>query len=130
MISKENFHEINRNLNTKTFQKKEHWCISNKIAIYFLQDCHRHMKLCPGFLTGSPCWQDTLNGEAWELLGWLCTWRQWHPTPVLLPGKSQGWRSLVGCSLWGRTESDTTEVTKQTRVNYGIISWHSSIQNH
>ena len=35
--------------------------------------------------------------------------RQWHPTPVLLPGKSRGWRSLVGCSLWGRWESDTTE---------------------
>ena len=37
--------------------------------------------------------------------------RQWHPTPVLLPGKSHGQRSLVGCRLWGRTESDTTEVT-------------------
>ena len=37
-------------------------------------------------------------------------WRtQWHPTPVLLPGKSHGWRSLVGCSPWGRWESDTTE---------------------
>ena len=35
--------------------------------------------------------------------------RQWHPTPVLLPGKSHGRRSLVGCSLWGREESDTTE---------------------
>ena len=35
--------------------------------------------------------------------------RQWDPTPVLLPGKSQGWRSLVGCSPWGREESDTTE---------------------
>ena len=28
--------------------------------------------------------------------------RQWHPTPALLPGKSHGWRSLVGCSPWGR----------------------------
>ena len=28
--------------------------------------------------------------------------RQWHPTPVLLPGKSHGWRSLEGCSPWGR----------------------------
>ena len=37
--------------------------------------------------------------------------RQWQPTPVFLPGESQGWRSLVGCHLWGRTESDTTEVT-------------------
>ena len=35
--------------------------------------------------------------------------RQWHPTPVLLPGKSHGWRSLVGCSPWGREESDMTE---------------------
>ena len=35
--------------------------------------------------------------------------RQWHPTPVLLPGKSHGRRSLVGCSPWGHEESDTTE---------------------
>ena len=38
---------------------------------------------------------------------------QWQPTPVLLPGKSHWWGSLVGCSLWGRTESDTTEVIQQ-----------------
>ena len=36
--------------------------------------------------------------------------RQWHPTPVLLPGKSHGWRSLVGGSPWGLEESDTTEL--------------------
>ena len=35
--------------------------------------------------------------------------RRWHRTPVLLPGKPHGWRSLVGCSPWGRKESDTTE---------------------
>ena len=35
--------------------------------------------------------------------------RQWHPTPVLLSGKSHGRRSLVGCSSWGREESDTAE---------------------
>ena len=35
--------------------------------------------------------------------------RQWHPTPVLLPGKSHGWRSLVGCSPWGCYESDMPE---------------------
>ena len=35
--------------------------------------------------------------------------RQWHPTPVLLPGKSPGQRILIGCSPWGRWESDTTE---------------------
>ena len=39
-------------------------------------------------------------------------WRkQWQPTPVLLPGESQGWGRLMGCHLWGRTESDMTEAT-------------------
>ena len=33
--------------------------------------------------------------------------RKWHPTPVFLPGESQGRRGLVGCHLWGRTESAT-----------------------
>ena len=37
--------------------------------------------------------------------------RKWQPTPVFLPGESQEWGNLVGCSLWGRTESDTTEAT-------------------
>ena len=37
--------------------------------------------------------------------------RKWQPIPVFLPGESQGRRSLVGCRLWGRTESDTTEAT-------------------
>ena len=37
--------------------------------------------------------------------------RKWQPTPVFLPGESQGQGSLVGCRLWGRTESDTTEAT-------------------
>ena len=46
--------------------------------------------------------------ELWTTkdIGWR---RQWHPTPVLLHGKSHGRRSLVGCSPWGRKESDTTE---------------------
>ena len=54
-------------------------------------------------------------GHDWATLLSLFTlmhWRRkWQPTPVFLPGESQGRRSLVGCSLWGRTESDTTEVT-------------------
>ena len=37
--------------------------------------------------------------------------RKWRPTPVFLPGESQGRGSLVGCHLWGHTEWDTTEVT-------------------
>ena len=56
-------------------------------------------------------WQD------WEtslLLFTFMHWRRkWQPTAVFLPGESQGQRSLVGCCLWGRTESDMTEVTQQ-----------------
>ena len=43
------------------------------------------------------------------LVGKIPWRRKWQPTPVLLPGKSYGWRSLVGYSPWGRKESDTTE---------------------
>ena len=39
--------------------------------------------------------------------------RKWQPTPVFLPGESQGWGSLAGCCLWGRTELDTTEAPQQ-----------------
>ena len=39
--------------------------------------------------------------------------RKWQSTPVFLPGESHGWRSLMGCRLWGRTELDTTEATQQ-----------------
>ena len=49
--------------------------------------------------------------ETWVWsLGWEIPWRRkWLPTPVLLSGKSHGWRSLVGYSPWGHKESDTTE---------------------
>ena len=40
-----------------------------------------------------------------------CWRRKWQPTPVYLPEESQARGSLVGCRLWGRTESDTSEVT-------------------
>ena len=66
----------------------------------------------------SSCWLCGVDGGTplvsvfssvkWD--GCLFLWRrQWQPTPVLLPGKSHGQRSLVGCSPWGLEESDTTE---------------------
>ena len=42
--------------------------------------------------------------------------RKWQPTPLFLLGESQGWGSLVGCRLWDRTESDTTEATQQQHI--------------
>ena len=58
--------------------------------------------------------------------------RQWHPTQVLLPGKSHGWRSLVGCSPWGHYESDTTDFTftfhfhaleKEMATHSSVLAW-------
>ena len=61
-------------------------------------------------------------------LGWR---RQWHPTPVLLPGKSCGQRSLVGCSPWSRWGSDTTErlhfhfhaLEKEMVTHSSVLAW-------
>ena len=55
--------------------------------------------------------------------------RKWQPTPVFLPGESQGRGSLVGCSLWGRTELDTTEVTKQQVMQVYMVPSHISISH-
>ena len=50
-------------------------------------------------------------------------WRRtWQPTPVFLPGESQGRGCLVGCRLWGRTESDTTGATQQQQQFEEL--WH------
>ena len=49
-----------------------------------------------------------LNDFTFTFMHWR---RKWQPTPVFLPGETQGRWSPVGCCLWGRTESDTTEVT-------------------
>ena len=49
--------------------------------------------------------------------------RKWQPTPVFSPGESQGPGSLVGRRLWGRTESDTTELTKQQYQQTGQNNW-------
>ena len=51
----------------------------------------------------------SLYGNGFRSVSFSFRRRQWHPTPVLLPGKSHGRRSLVGCSPWGREKSDTTE---------------------
>ena len=52
---------------------------------------------------------DKVKSLLFNMLSRLVMRRQWHPTPVLLPGKSHVRRSLVGCRPWGLEESDTTE---------------------
>ena len=52
----------------------------------------------------------TMQETQVQSLGWEISWRRkWQPTPVFLPGKSHGWRNLVGYSPWGCKELDTTE---------------------
>ena len=66
----------------------------------------------PGGLQSMGSWR---VGHYWATSLSLFTFmhwrRKWQPTPVFLPGESQGRRSLVGCHLWDRTESDMTEAT-------------------
>ena len=52
--------------------------------------------------------------------------RKWQPTPVFLPGESQGQGSLVSCRLWGRTESDMTEATLAAAAAF-LMSLHFQI---
>ena len=56
---------------------------------------------------GTIDWFQTGKGVRQGCILSPCLFRQWHPTPVLLPGKSHGWRSLVGYSPWDRKESKT-----------------------
>ena len=56
-----------------------------------------------------------------SLLSFMHWRRKWQPTPVFLPGESQGQGSLVGCHLWGRTQSDTTEATQQQQQQQVVI---------
>ena len=53
--------------------------------------------------------------------------RKWQPIPVFLPGESQGQGTLVGCHLWGRTESDTTEVIYQQQQHTTISIYISQL---
>ena len=82
--------------------------------------CLRCLRYSSGFPCGSevknpPAMQERL--EIWvQFLGWKIPWkRKWQPIPVFLLGKSQGQRSLVGYSPWGRKESEMTKRTHTCR---------------
>ena len=76
------------------------------------------------------CEDEKEAGEPRHELGGSHTgnWRrQWQPTPVLLPGKSHGWRSLAGCNPWDREESDMTEATFHFHALEKEMATHSSV---
>ena len=78
----------------------------------FIKQCYYitidsiHLPILPFQFCG---WSDASEPMDYFKISQRSRRRQWHPTPVLLTGKSHGWRSLVGCSPRGRKESDTTE---------------------
>ena len=84
-----------------------------------------HLSKCIDYFTFSIAPITMLNINSWypECLtilalrlsdpGFNIMRRKWQPTPVFLPGESQGQWSLVGCCLWGCTEQDMTEATQQ-----------------
>ena len=83
--------------------------------------------LCRGNWEALKVWEQSrdINGYAsGRLIRWLrgSQWRRkWQPTPVLLPGESHRWRSLVGYSLWGHKESETTEQLHFTHFTHFIL---------
>ena len=79
-----------------------------------------HLETCIYFLQLFLIWFlcETYYKPLIVLFSQLCRRRQWHPTPVLLPGKSHGWRSLVGSSPWGCWESGTTE-----RLHFSLFTF-------
>ena len=88
-------------------------------------------------VTKSWTWLSNFHFRPWSIMLALFAmdffWRRWHPTPVLLPGKSHGWRNLVGCSPWGCWGSDTTErltftfhfhaLEKEMATHSSVLAW-------
>ena len=89
-----------------------------------------------------PRWLSGRNSKEWRRL-WFNPWvgdipwrRKWQITPVFLPGKSHGWRSLVGCSPWGHKSqtrlSDFTfpfhfhALEKEMAIHSSVLTWRIS----
>ena len=76
----------------------------------------------------SPAIQET--GDMGLIPGKIPWRRAWQPTPVFLPGKSHGQRSLAGCSPWGRKESNTAEATEHARVVHRSVHTRTRAHTH
>ena len=82
------------------------WCS----AFFIVQLSHPYMTTGKTIALTTRNFVNKVMSLLFNMLSRLVMWRrQWQPTPVLLPGRFHGWRSLEGCSSWGRRESDTTE---------------------
>src|SRR5574337_715717 len=103
--------------------------------ILYMFQCHSPKSSHPLFLpeskrlfyTSVSLLLSRIQGYCYHLSKFHIHVLRWHPTPVLLPGKSHGWRSLVGCSPWGREELDMTERLHLDRKSTRLNSSHHSI---
>ena len=124
--------------------------IFNSLPIWFIICTVLHTHIGEG--NGTPlqysCLENPMDGGAWQAavhgvaesrarlsdftftLHFHALEKESQPTPVFLPGESQGQRSLAGCCLWGRTESDTTEVTQQQQQQHTHIHTHTHTHTH
>ena len=91
-------------------------------------------KVFSGFPGGSGHKESACNARDLGLipgLGRFPRRRNWQPTPVFLPGKSHGWRSLVSCSPWGHWKSDMTErlhfhaLEKEMATHSSVLAWRT-----
>ena len=120
------------------FQRITEW----RKLVNTLKQCLVHFKCSLGEGTGTPlqysCLENPMGGGAWwaAVHGVAKSWtqlsdftfmhwrRKWKPTPVFLPGESQEVRSLVGCHLWGLTESDTNwSNLAAAAAHYQLLPW-------
>ena len=80
------------------------------------------MEKSSGLQSMGSLWVGHDQATSLSLFSFMHWRRKWQPTPVFLPGESQGQRSLVGCRLWGRTKSDMTECLSSSSSSLGITS--------
>ena len=99
---------LSRVFSNTTVQK--HQSVLRRSAFFTVQISHPYVTTGKTIALTRWTFVGKVMSLLFNMLSRLVTWRrQWHPTPVLLPGKSHEQRSLVGCSPWDREESDTTE---------------------
>ena len=104
------FFKLKYSLVVLVYHKVIQWCVCVCVCVCILFNIHFYFKLLLDIEYSFLCSPAEPFCFLFYIQQFISAWRrQWHPTPVLLPGQSHGWRSLVGYSPWGREESDTTE---------------------